>query len=316
MKKTTTKIASRPSPVAPAPLDDLPAAVALIAEATGESTAEVRRRLRRELQWLGCNVREEMRRRHVAPFVFGEEMGRFYAETDAFVYETFTWNRYLIKQKMRRWILSFLERRHAGPARVLAFGDGLGFDSAGLALAGHRVTCFDVGRRGIAFARKMFAVNRVHVDILTDANELAAESFDAVVCLDVLEHVPSPPELVRQLAGYLRPGGYLFSHAPFWFLHPSVGTHLAANRKYSGELRRLYGAAGLRAVDAALAWNPIALQKVSGPGGAMPPVPLPIRAKLCLGGMLLKSSRWWKCPLITVTLILNAVERRRLTAST
>ena len=34
--------------------------------------------------------------------------GTLYAETDAFIYETFTWNRYRIKQRMRQWILSFL----------------------------------------------------------------------------------------------------------------------------------------------------------------------------------------------------------------
>ena len=268
MIKTTTSIASFPSPLAPAPLDDLPSAIGLIAEVTGASPADVRHRLQREHQWLGCNVRDEMRRQNVPPFVFGAAMERFYAETDAFVYETFTWNRCLTKQKMRCWILSFLQRRYGGPARILAFGDGLGFDSAGLALAGHKVTYFDVGQRSIAFARKVFARNGVHVDMLTNPEELAAESFDAVVCLDVLEHVPSPPHLVRQLAAYVRPGGHLLAHGPFWFLHPLVGTHLAANRKYSGELRRLYGEAGLRAVDAALAWNPIALEKTKRPAKA------------------------------------------------
>ena len=155
-----------------------------------------------------------------------------------------------------------------------------------------------------------------HVDILTNPDDLAAESFDAVVCLDVLEHVPSPPQLVRQLAGYLRPGGYLLSHAPFWFVHPSVGTHLAANRKYSGELRQLYGAAGLRAVDAALAWNPIALEKANRSQETLSPISVPIQAKLCLGGMLLKFSRWWNWPLVTLTPDLNALERRRLRRGT
>jgi SAM-dependent methyltransferase len=312
MHKTTTGTEVLASPLAPAPLDDLATAVAWMAEATGTPVDEVRRRLQQEHLSLGHNVREQLRRRDVPPSVFGPRMGQFYAETDAFLYETFTWNRYGMKQAMRRWILSFLRRRHPGPARVLAFGDGLGFDSAGLAMAGHRVTYFDVGQPGIAFAKKVFAANAVQVEILTSPDQLAAESFDAVVCLDVLEHVPDPPRLVEQLAGYVRPGGWLISHAPFWFVHPSVGTHLAANCKYSGQLRRLYGPAGLRAVDGALAWNPIALEKVNRASDVLSPIPLSVRAKLCLGGMLLKFSRWWNRPLVTLTLILYALQRRRL----
>lgn len=44
-------------------------------------------------------------------------------------------------------------------------------------------------------------------------------SFDAVLCTEVLEHVPEPAEAVREMARILRPGGVLLLSAP-------LGSHL------------------------------------------------------------------------------------------
>jgi SAM-dependent methyltransferase len=98
------------------------------------------------------------------------------------------------------------------------------------------------------------------VRMLTDPGEISAESFDAVVCLDVLEHVPDPPAFVRMIAGCLREGGRLIVHAPFYMIHPAYPTHLKANRRYSGRVS-LYTGAGLRLVDGRAFWNPLVFEK-------------------------------------------------------
>ena len=113
-----------------------------------------------------------MLRRGVPPYRFSERMAEFYSATDAFLYEIYCWNRYPLKQAMRKWIVAFLQRNFAGPARVLCFGDGLGFDSAGLALAGHHVTYFEVGRLSQAFSERIFRDNRVQVTRCNDAQQL------------------------------------------------------------------------------------------------------------------------------------------------
>jgi SAM-dependent methyltransferase len=43
----------------------------------------------------------------------------------------------------------------------------------------------------------------------------ARAAYDAVLCFDVLEHIPDPIATVRVLRDALRPGGLLFLHAPF-----------------------------------------------------------------------------------------------------
>jgi len=96
---------------------------------------------------------------------------------------------------------------------------------------------------------------------LTEQSHIHLHAYDAVVCLDVLEHVPDPPAFVEVIASYLRPGGRLIVHAPFYMIHPSNPTHLKANRRYSGSLS-LYKKYNLKLVDGEPGWNPIVLRKV------------------------------------------------------
>ena len=116
-----------------------------------------------------------------------------------------------------------------------------------------------------------------------------------MICFDVLEHIPDPPKLVAQLTSYLRPGGRLIAHAPFWYLNPAVVTHLAVNRKYSGDLSRLYRPFGLRPIDGQVFWTPIVLEKMTA-GTRYTQVPLSRRLKLLIGGLLLSVGRFWSGP--------------------
>ena len=54
------------------------------------------------------------------------------------------------------------------------------------------------------------------VDYLSDAASIPvqAESFDAVICTEVLEHVAEPIKVVQEISRVLRPGGKLILTAP------------------------------------------------------------------------------------------------------
>jgi SAM-dependent methyltransferase len=269
--------------------------VVLISEATSRPPGEVRRRLGREHAQPGVNVCEAMRKWNLEPHVWSDRLARFYDSTDAFLFESIVWNRTATKQAMRDWIVAFVNRPTGGPRRILTYGDGLGFDSLSLAKAGHHVSYFEVSPSCIRFARRIFSDCGVCVEILTSQQEIQPGSYDAAVCLDVLEHLPEPLTMVCVLAGALRPGGHFLVHAPFWHLQPSVGTHLQANLRYSGDYRRLYEANGLRPIDGRLFWNPLVLEKTSHETPRTR-IRLSTWARVHLGGCLLRLARYWICP--------------------
>lgn len=58
---------------------------------------------------------------------------------------------------------------------------------------------------------------RTNVSIFSELHELPvlSESFDAVICLAVLEHVPNPVECTREIFRVLKPGGCVVASVPF-----------------------------------------------------------------------------------------------------
>ena len=65
----------------------------------------------------------------------------------------------------------------------------MGFDCLHWAKQGHAVTYFELPGYGPRFATKLFDGAGVKIPMLTDPSAIPLESFDAITCLDVLEHV-------------------------------------------------------------------------------------------------------------------------------
>jgi len=245
---------------APEPLFNLEKMIAWVAELTDSPEDTVRRRVNDEFNRVGTNLSRALRKAGLEPHVWSDDLARFYEQTDAFLYELIVWNRNKTKQQMRRRIARHLAAVQGRPLDVLSIGDGLGFDSAYLAQAGHRVTYFEVPGLTEAFARRVFAESGTDVVVLTDKTAIPPAAYDAVLCLDVLEHLPDPPGLVRDMTAYLRPGGRLIVHAPFYLVWSGNLAHLRENRRYSGSLS-LYEEQGLQLIDGGIMWNPLVLQK-------------------------------------------------------
>lgn len=99
-------------------------------------------------------------------------------------------------------------------ARVLDVGCGGGLLSEALAKAGAQVTAIDLAPELIKVARLHKLESGVQVDYqLRSVESLAEEapgSFDAITCMEMLEHVPDPAAIINACAQLLKPGGRLF----------------------------------------------------------------------------------------------------------
>ncbi len=106
------------------------------------------------------------------------------------------------------------ERVALNGARVLDVGCGGGLLSEALAQAGAQVTAIDLAPDLVKIARLHGLESGVKVDYRVQSVEaLAAEqpgAFDAVTCMEMLEHVPDPGAIVVSCAALLKPGGRLF----------------------------------------------------------------------------------------------------------
>ena len=247
----------------PVQLRDEGKVVGWISEITGENPKGVLWRLREEYSDSGSNVRRAFLDAGLWPFEWTEALGKFYEETDAFLYELVIWNMNNHKRRMRRWIRKYLEKWCSMGAKVLCIGDGPGFDSSYFAQLGYEVTYFENCCYSLKFAEKVFAETDGDVRVVGDEKEIEEGHYDAVICLDVLEHVPDVEGFVGKLGGYLCQGGKLIVHSPFYMVHKQKPTHLKANRRYSGSVL-LYRKNGFRLIDGRPRWNPLVLEKACG----------------------------------------------------
>ena len=95
--------------------------------------------------------------------------------------------------------------------RVLDVGCGGGILAESMAVRGAQVTGIDLADKPLAVAKLHTLETGVSVEYRRiDAESLARESpaaFDAVTCMEMLEHVPDPASTIRACATLVRPGG-------------------------------------------------------------------------------------------------------------
>ncbi|MDE2586352.1 MAG: bifunctional 2-polyprenyl-6-hydroxyphenol methylase/3-demethylubiquinol 3-O-methyltransferase UbiG [Betaproteobacteria bacterium] len=98
--------------------------------------------------------------------------------------------------------------------RVLDVGCGGGLLSEGMATLGAEVTGIDLSEKALGVARLHLLESGQKVDYRAiSVEELATEapaSFDAVTCMEMLEHVPNPASVVAACAKLVKPGGQVF----------------------------------------------------------------------------------------------------------
>jgi len=102
---------------------------------------------------------------------------------------------------------------------VLDVGCGDGNFCASLTDAGYSLFGLDTSTGGIAkaqasYPKGRFAVASAYDDLLAPFQR--TQPFDAIVTIEVIEHLYSPRTLCRQVHKALRPGGLFVITTPYW----------------------------------------------------------------------------------------------------
>jgi 2-polyprenyl-6-hydroxyphenyl methylase/3-demethylubiquinone-9 3-methyltransferase len=116
-------------------------------------------------------------------------------------------------------------------AKAIDIGCGGGILAEAMSDAGATVIGIDMAEAPLAVARLHQHESGVAVDYRqTTAEEIAdqeAGAFDVVTCLEMLEHVPDPAQVVRSCADLVKPGGDVFfstiNRNPKSFLFAIIG---------------------------------------------------------------------------------------------
>lgn len=106
------------------------------------------------------------------------------------------------------------ERVQLNGKRVLDVGCGGGILSESMAKMGADVTAIDMGKAPLSVAKlhAMESEVELHYQQIT-VEELAEQqpaSFDAVTCMEMLEHVPDPSSIIKACQKLVKPGGNVF----------------------------------------------------------------------------------------------------------
>lgn len=110
--------------------------------------------------------------------------------------------------------LSFIQQYTSlDQQKVLDVGCGGGILSEALAKAGANVTAIDLSAQAINVAIAHAKTQHLIIDYQCTAVETLLDNtarYDVITCMELLEHVPQPEQIIHACAALLNPGGKLF----------------------------------------------------------------------------------------------------------
>lgn len=121
-------------------------------------------------------------------------------------YSDYVGDKKIIQKNFQRWLRTV--RSHVSEGSLVEVGCAHGFFLE-LAQGNFNVIGYDVSENAVQYTDDVLGVSARNTDFLTD-EDLAANSFDAIVMWDVIEHLSKPDLFVERATQLLRPSGFLF----------------------------------------------------------------------------------------------------------
>jgi 2-polyprenyl-6-hydroxyphenyl methylase/3-demethylubiquinone-9 3-methyltransferase len=95
--------------------------------------------------------------------------------------------------------------------RILDVGCGGGILTEAMAAQGAKVTGLDMSIEALGVARTHALANHLSIEyVCSTIEDFDAEPFDVITCMEMLEHVPKPENIITHCARLLKSNGYLY----------------------------------------------------------------------------------------------------------
>lgn len=141
------------------------------------------------------------------------ELIEFYKNTDNYILELTEYHSTYARHNVTREVLRYLKDNDI--QEVLDFGCGIGEDSITLLDSGIKTSLCDIEGKTFDFAmwrmkKRGYSPKSIKIGISSQGDVLNHTNFGAIMCFEVLMHVPEPLETLDMLYSHLDQGGYLF----------------------------------------------------------------------------------------------------------
>jgi GT2 family glycosyltransferase/2-polyprenyl-3-methyl-5-hydroxy-6-metoxy-1,4-benzoquinol methylase len=202
-----------------------------LADFLKKDRSEIRTEMELELKHPGVHVRNAWRRSKPRT---RQQVDSFYRKSKAYLFDLAAEHTKPARETMREFVA--LALRRSGAHSVLDFGGGAGYDLEQIARLGCECTYYDLPGVLSEFALWRFHRLGLNVRVCTALSELG--QYDAIICLEVLEHVRDPIGTLRRFYEKLNDGGVLLVTHAFNLISDAYPTHLPGNRRYAKTFER------------------------------------------------------------------------------
>ena len=132
-----------------------------------------------------------------------EEIEQFYSFTPYYIFELAHWHMQKYQRDFRKEVISHTY------GNTLDYGAGIGDLCIELAKKGLSVTYTDVGSRTFEFAKWLFKKHNLSIKMIDVNKESLTQQYDTIICIDVIEHVFDPRELLKDITSHIKKEGHL-----------------------------------------------------------------------------------------------------------
>ena len=205
------------------------------------SVAQIRDLVNDETNSPGSAVLKDVHEFDVVPYGHSANMNRLYKNGLGLAIELLANIKDLGKQQMLAYIVLKLQELSLTnqDLKILCLGDGLGVESIILADCGFNVDYIDFDQSLMSKCAELnfkTAIKNSRKHLSIDVLNHPKPPYDAIISLEVIEHVPNPGEFLKYLSENLIAGGLLFISECFDGIYNQWPTHLYLNEEYASSL--------------------------------------------------------------------------------